>query len=214
MSPRGELRTRIRAARNALPAPTRSRNARHLAHRLSRTRAFRAARRIAGYLPADGEIDPAPLLALALQLRKRVYLPVLAPCAENRLWFCVWRSGEALTPNRYGILEPVHRELVPACALDLVLAPLVAFDPQGNRLGMGGGYYDRSFAFLLHRRHWHKPRLIGIAHELQKVPVLPSEPWDVPLHAIATEDALYLPRRTVTHELLADEVRTRSVRNR
>jgi 5-formyltetrahydrofolate cyclo-ligase len=75
--------------------------------------------------------------------------------------------------------------------LDVILMPLVAFDGQGNRLGMGAGYYDRTLAFLRHRRHWRKPRIIGLAYEFQRMPALPAEPWDVPLDGIITEAGFY-----------------------
>jgi 5-formyltetrahydrofolate cyclo-ligase len=78
--------------------------------------------------------------------------------------------------------------------LDLVLTPLVAFDAQGHRLGMGGGFYDRSFAYLLRHSRWLRPRLIGLAYDFQRQTRLPHQPWDVPLHAIATDHRLYLSR--------------------
>jgi 5-formyltetrahydrofolate cyclo-ligase len=78
----------------------------------------------------------------------------------------------------------------PVWTLDLILTPLVAFDDQGNRLGMGGGFYDRTLAYLGRRKHWKKPRLIGTAHAFQQVARLPHESWDVPLHGVVTEKAL------------------------
>jgi 5-formyltetrahydrofolate cyclo-ligase len=73
-----------------------------------------------------------------------------------------------------------------------VLAPLVAFDRSGNRLGMGGGYYDRSFAYLRHRVHWRRPRLIGYAYGFQEVQALERAHWDVPLSGVVTELGLRL----------------------
>ena len=75
--------------------------------------------------------------------------------------------------------------------LDLILLPLVGFDLKGNRLGMGGGYYDRTLSYLRHRRFWIKPRLVGVAHECQKVDSLIARPWDIPLDAVVTETAFY-----------------------
>ncbi len=122
-------------------------------------------------------------------MNKQVYLPVLRPFGDNRLWFAHYAPGTPLVKNRYGIAEPDidHGKRVEAFALDLVLAPLVGFDLQGNRLGMGGGFYDRSFAHLLRHRHWLKPRLVGLAYDFQQVKHLPAQPWDVPLTAVATE---------------------------
>ena len=96
--------------------------------------------------------------------------------------------------NRYGIPEPAHPNKArnfPLRSLDLVLMPLVGFDTQGNRLGMGGGYYDRSFAFLHRHSHWRKPHLMGTAYEFQRLSKLDAQPWDVPLDAIVTEANLY-----------------------
>lgn len=144
---------------------------------------FRNSGRIGVYLPNDGEMDPRPLLRRAWSMGKRCYLPVLDTLGSNRLWFVPYHAGDALRINRYDILEPVRpaRDRVRAGALDLILAPLVAFDRQGHRLGMGGGYYDRSLAFLRHRRYWRRPRLYGLAFEFQRVERLSAAAWDVAL---------------------------------
>ena len=94
-----------------------------------------------------------------------------------------------LCPNRYGIPEPrvPRSRWVRAAMLDLILVPLVAFDRAGGRLGMGGGYYDATLAFLHHRHHWLKPRIVGAAFAFQELPAVPQEPWDVSLTAIVTE---------------------------
>ena len=96
-----------------------------------------------------------------------------------------------MKPNRYGIPEPMDTQPRSARQLDLLLIPLVGFDSAGHRLGMGGGYYDATLAFLRHRRHWRKPRLLGVAYECQKVEALPHDPWDMPLDAVLTERRLY-----------------------
>lgn len=189
MASRSDVRKRLRAARRALTPRQREACANAMADHLAHHPLFLNSRRVAAYLPVDGEMDPMPLMWRAWELGKTVYLPVLVPFGHNRLWFAPFREGDTLVRNRFGIAEPrrIHRERANAIQLDLVLAPLVGFDGDGNRLGMGGGFYDRSFAFLNRRRHWNKPRLIGMAYECQRVPSLPGEDWDVPLHAIATE---------------------------
>lgn len=193
---RTELRRAIRARRQALTHTERASRALNLARRVAATRLFRSSRRIACYLPVRGEMDPGPLMRYAFAMDKEVYLPVLAPGTVNRLLFAPYREGDRLQPNRFAIPEPTvpFAQLKDPMALDLVLVPLVAFDPQGNRLGMGGGFYDRSFAFLKHRSHWQKPRLLGLAYEFQKMERLAAEPWDVPLYGVATESELYLCR--------------------
>lgn len=125
---------------------------------------------------------------------KTCYLPVITP--RCTLWFARYTPGDPLTPNRFGIPEPACSgvALVPARLLDLIFTPLVAFDDQGHRLGMGSGFYDRSLSFLRHRHTWHKPRLLGIAHELQHLAALQPATWDVPLDGVATDRNLYLFR--------------------
>jgi len=184
-----ELRKRLRARRRALSEAERFRLSHAVCERLRRRGEFQRARRIALYLPNDGEVDLTPLLERIWARRQTAYLPVLRLLAGQRLAFHPYRPGDLLAANRYGIPEPVAHpgEAVPPHALDLVLLPLVAFDPQGHRLGMGGGFYDRTFAFLRQRRHWQRPHLVGVAYEFQAVPELPAEPWDVPLHAVVTE---------------------------
>jgi len=142
-------------------------------------------------MAADGEIDPYPLLQALWALGKIIYLPVLVPFSRQKLWFAKYAPSDRLVLNRFGIPEPVRRRLIKPCALDLVLTPLVAFDSRGHRIGMGGGYYDRSFAFLRRRRHWRKPRLLGLAYELQKLPGIIPNDWDIPLDAVATEARIY-----------------------
>jgi 5-formyltetrahydrofolate cyclo-ligase len=126
-------------------------------------------------------------------LGKTLYLPILVTFSERNLWFSAYSPGDPLVCNRFGILEPerVHCRRIKAVALDLVLLPLVAFDAAGHRLGMGGGYYDHCFAFINRRKHWRKPRLMGLAYEFQRQPLIESEPWDVALDAIATERRVY-----------------------
>ena len=136
---------------------------------------------------------------------KQICLPMLLPWHYNRLWFVPWAAGDPLVRNRFGIAEPRparDRRPIAPHALDLVLTPLVAFDRNCRRMGMGGGYYDRSFAFLGRRRHWNKPRLLGLAYGFQEVETLPVRPWDVPLAGVATEHGvrLCLPVPTTAEE--------------
>ncbi len=134
----------------------------------------------------------------AWQLGKQIYLPVLNLRFHKRLWFAAYRDGDPLQPNRFGIPEPVvpFGQLRHPMQLDLVLTPLVAFDGQGNRLGMGGGFYDRSFAFLHHRNHWRRPHLLGTAHHFQQcTQPLPAQSWDVPLSGISTDREILLTPR-------------------
>ncbi len=187
------LRRELRRRRAQLPVEESRRAAWGLAARLAATHWFRSARHIACYLANDGEIDTTAVIARILRAGKYCYLPVLAPRDHDRLWFAPYEDGMPLRPNRFGIPEPVvpARSLRRAQALDLVLLPCVAFDAGGRRLGMGGGFYDRSLAFLGQRGHWRRPRAVGLAYEFQRVDRLPAEPWDVPLDGIVTEERVY-----------------------
>jgi len=187
------LRRALRARRQALSSEERERAAETLATQVLALRFFQVAHRVAFYLSNDNEIDPLPLLALAQSRGKHCYLPVLSRINGDRLWFARLQSDTPLRANRFGIPEPcvLPRELVRAAALDLILMPLVGFDISGNRLGMGGGFYDRSLDFLRGRRHWRKPHLIGLAYDFQRVEKLPAEDWDVPLTAIVTDHTIY-----------------------
>lgn len=199
------LRRELRARRRALSRPEQRRHALALARRLGRHPTFLRARRIGIYWPADGELDPRPLLKLPQARGKRWQLPVLWPHPHPRLWFLSYRTDAPMHPNRFGIPEPArrNRRLRLAWTLDLLLVPLVGFDAQCNRLGMGGGYYDRTLGYLSQRRHWRRPHLIGIAHECQRVKRLPVRPWDVALDLIVTEHQVY--RRASSVDLKATD---------
>ena len=189
-----ELRRILRARRNALSSEDQRLAAAQLASHLAGTRLCMVSRRIACYLPNDGEIDTHPVIERIWRMRKTCYLPVLSPLAHDRLWFAPAEPGMELTPNRFGIPEPVvqTRDLVRVQELDLVLMPLVGFDDRGNRLGMGGGFYDRSLEFLRHRAHWRKPHVLGLAYDFQRINGLEPDAWDIPLQGVVTDRAVYL----------------------
>jgi len=193
MQSQAQLRRRLRAARRALRPTERRAHARDLARLLGKHLAFLRAGRVAAYWAADGELDPFPLLRLAHARHKRCHLPVLRPHPARKLWFVDYGFDEPLTKNVYGIPEPRlrSRRLRLPWALDLLLMPLVGFDAECNRLGMGGGFYDRTLAYLHLRERWRRPLLVGIAHECQRVERLDPNPWDVPLDLVVTERQIY-----------------------
>lgn len=191
-SSKSTLRKTLRQCRRALGAAQQKAAARRLYRRLVTTSLFRFSRRIAFTMAADGEIDPALLLAAAQVRGKECYLPVLNPIDPPRLRFKRWQRGDKLRSNRYGIAEPRHGRYCPPRALSLVLMPLVGFDANGNRLGMGKGYYDRTFAFR-RRSVAARPLLLGLAHECQRVDRLQAEAWDLPLDGVVTDGAWYRP---------------------
>lgn len=193
MNDRNRLRKQMRGQRRALSRAERVAAALAVVERLARERVFVNARHLAFYLPNDGELDLRPLLHHALALGKHCYLPVLSIPFHNHLWFLPYREGDRLFANRFGIPEPGADKMRGArkpWALDLVLAPLVAFDSAGNRLGMGGGFYDRTLGYLARRRYWRKPRVLGTAYTFQEADTLPVQAWDVPLDGMLTEQGL------------------------
>ncbi len=190
---RQQLRTQLRKARRALNPSQQRQAARGLYRQLAQHPLFRRARHIALYLPMDGEIDPRLLLRAAQRRGKKTYLPVLSAWPRTKMVFQRVRHGEKFRPNRFRIPEP---RINPAqqrniWALDLILLPLVGFDDAGGRLGMGGGFYDRSLAYQARRKAWQKPVLLGLAHECQKVERLAQASWDVPLQGTVTDKRWY-----------------------
>jgi 5-formyltetrahydrofolate cyclo-ligase len=184
-----ETRRRLRRARLRLHAAERGRASRRVCRALASARVFLRARSVAAYLPHGGEVDLRPLLAVAWGAGRECYLPVVG---RGGMRFLPYGPGTPLRRNRYGIPEPDLPARLQArpLVIDLVLVPLVAFDGRGNRLGMGGGYYDRTFAFLHRRRHWRRPVLVGVAFGFQRVAALAPNPWDVTLDAVVTEEGL------------------------
>lgn len=190
---RPQLRRVLRQRRRALSRSQQRLAARNLYRQLAQSPQFRRARHIALYLPNDGEIDPRPLLVAAQKRGKHTYLPVLSAWPRTKMVFQRVSQHEKLAGNRFRILEPrtQPKRQRKVWALDLVLLPLVGFDDRGGRLGMGGGFYDRSLAYLRMRKNWHMPTLLGLAHECQRVEELTMASWDVPLQATVTDKAWY-----------------------
>jgi 5-formyltetrahydrofolate cyclo-ligase len=151
---------------------------------LKKTILFNDAKEIAFYLAKGNEFDCQSIIEESWKQQKTCYLPVLTP--EKKLNFSIYTSHIKLMPNQYQILEPHNSPFQKADMLDLVLLPLVGFDRKGHRLGMGGGFYDRTFEFLLSSSK-KKPFLLGIAFSFQEVDSLPSDSWDVNLNGILTE---------------------------
>lgn len=180
---KSQLRQLLRQQRRALHPWQQRLAALKLRNHLRHHRVIRNNQHLAFYLPQDGEIDPGPLLQYCNAQGKFCYLPVIQP--DNHLLFARYQPGQPLTPNRFGIPEPTSVHALPATAMDIVFMPLVGFDAAGHRLGMGGGFYDRSFAFR-REQVLTRTQLIGLAHSCQQVAALPRESWDVDVDAIVT----------------------------
>ncbi|MEE4624580.1 5-formyltetrahydrofolate cyclo-ligase [Pseudomonas alliivorans] len=193
---RPQLRRHLRKARRSLTRSQQREAARGLYRQLAQHPLFRRARHVSLYLPMDGEIDPRLLLRAAQRRGKATYLPVLNAWPRTCMVFQRVRPGETFRPNRFRIPEPrINRAKQRRIwALDLVLMPLVGFDDEGGRLGMGGGFYDRSLAYRARRSTWRKPVLLGLAHECQKVERLAQASWDVPLQGTVSDKRWYLAK--------------------
>ncbi len=187
-----EIRQSKRAQRCSLSDAIQQQHATALCQNVNQEKIYRNSKNVAFYLANDGEIDPSQMIEHAWFLGKNVFLPVLSP-VKNSLYFAPYQPDSRFRLNRFGIAEPVctPTQWKSAGQLNLLFLPLVAFDESGNRVGMGGGFYDRTLAYLQHRRHWRKPVLIGLAHEIQKVAQLETQSWDIPLDFIITETRAY-----------------------
>ena len=156
-----------------------------IASAVIQSRIFFASKTIACYLPMPTEVDTSTIVLRSWRAKKRIFAPVTN--SGGAMAFCEIRPDTPLIKNRFGLWEPATGEFISPKAIDIVITPLVAFDNQCNRIGMGGGYFDRCFAFLKHRRHWLRPKLIGVAFQCQKVEKIVPNPWDIPLCRIITE---------------------------
>ncbi len=186
MTSRQQLRQHIRALRRSLTAEQQHQASLDLVKQLMPRTEVQQAQHIALYLTNDGELDTTPLIHALWQQGKTLYLPLLHPVVPGYLVFQLYTPDTVLTPNQFGIGEPeLNCSLLrPVSQLDLMFTPLVAFDSQGQRLGMGGGFYDRTLSQLDPSEK--KPALIGLAHDCQQVETVPTEAWDIPLPAICT----------------------------
>ena len=186
-----QLRQVLRHQRRVLPAALKTQMAAQIAEHFFTLSEFQHSQHIAYYLPHDGEVNPYFIVAQSEKNNKRGYLPIITDV--DSLEFYAYRPGEALKKNRFGIGEPdiTSQHRISARDLDIVLLPLVAFDEQGNRIGRGAGYYDRTFAFLHDPNSPNKPILVGLAYEFQKIPRFQPEAWDITLNMIVTEQKVY-----------------------
>lgn len=194
---RKTLRKELRSARRALTLAQQKRAGAQLFRQLAQHPLFVRSRHIAFYLANDGEINPELLMRHARRLGKSCYLPVISGWPRASMKFQRIDRDQRWVRNRFGITEPSMRadRQVPPWRLNLVMMPLVGFDRRGNRLGMGGGFYDRTFAYLRRRRAWFSPHLLGLAHACQQVEALPVASWDIPLNGIATNAECILLER-------------------
>ncbi|MGG7449219.1 5-formyltetrahydrofolate cyclo-ligase [Kosakonia oryzendophytica] len=188
-SSRQEIRKLIRQRRRELTSGQQAHFAQQAAARMMAYPPVVMAHTVALFLSFDGELDTQPLIEQLWRSGKRVYLPVLHPFSPGNLLFLHYHPHSELVVNRLKIQEPKLdvRDVLPLHQLDVLITPLVAFDEHGQRLGMGGGFYDRTL------QNWREYDLqpIGYAHDCQGVSALPVEEWDIPLPAVITPSKIW-----------------------
>lgn len=187
------LRSQIRQLRRNLSFQQQQSNGFELSQHLASLITQKKFKKIAIYLPNDGEISPLILKQLINLSGVKYYLPVLAQLKFRGLVFAEWSQKTQFKNNKFKISEPItgKRHYCHSSQLDVIFLPLVAFDAQGNRVGMGGGFYDRALQIRQRRPHWRRPLLVGLAHGIQQVEPIQHQRWDIPLDAIATEKGIH-----------------------
>lgn len=185
-----QLRRQLRAGRRAIPDAERRVYDRTIRAALHRLGVWQRGRRVAAFLGMPGEVDLRPCFGAAWQRGVRIYVPHIVSPRDGRMVFVPLEPDAPLRGNMFGIAEPLHgaRGRIPVRHLDTILVPLVGFDAQGHRLGMGAGFYDRALRPRLDRTQpFRRPRLIGIAYSIQQVARLDPASWDVALDLVVTE---------------------------
>jgi len=198
---RNELRDYVVAQRNALDKQQLRAASRTMCQLLASTPEFHYAVHVAAYWPVKGEMDVTPVIEHARRSNKHVYLPVIVE--GDTMKFAEYEPDMPMRENKFRIPEPDVTEdrLKNPADMDLVLVPLVVFDSYCHRLGMGGGFYDRTFSFLRDNPHLGKPCLVGAAHEFQHTGELPTHPWDVPTRLVVTEEKVWRPLAKIQPEV-------------
>jgi len=179
------LRKKALHARRGMSEDARVTASQIICRRVCESREFYSSKAIACYLPMHDEVDTREIIEHAWRANKRIYVPILRGDAE--MLFCEIDPETELEQNGFGLWEPARGFLIEPRQLDLVVTPTVAFDNDKNRIGMGGGYFDRCFSFLRHRKQWLHPKLLGVAFQCQKVEEIAPNPWDIPLYRIITD---------------------------
>ena len=189
---RKTLRAEIKLRRENLSKLQQQQAEQQLVKQLSQHPSVKDAKHLAIYLSHKGELQTQAFIQWCWQHQKRVYLPVIHPFCSGHLLFLRYSQDTEMVANHYGILEPKLKvkNLKPLPELDLILTPLVAFDDRGNRLGMGGGFYDRTLAVC--EKSPQAAKVIGLAHDCQQVANIPTESWDMPLSEIVTPSQRFI----------------------
>jgi len=184
-TPNEKKRNHGLAARRELSVAKRRAASVAICDRVIHSHEFMACRTLACFLPMEDEVDVTRVIERGWRAKKRIFVPVCD--MRGNMFFRQIRPKTELRKNNFGIWEPATGPSIDAKAIDIVITPLVAFDDECHRIGMGGGYFDRCFYFLRHRKNWLRPKLIGVAFRCQKVEKIEPNPWDIRLCRVITE---------------------------
>ena len=182
---KSKMRKSALRARRSMSAEDRAIASEKISAKVIRSHEFFAASAIACYLPMPDEVDPVRIIQRALCANKRIFCPVIEN--HGKMFYRRFERDSTLRRSDFGLWEPVDGEIISARNLDLVITPLVAYDDHNNRIGMGGGYFDRYFAFQKHAKRWLRPKLMGLAFDCQKVEKIGSNPWDIRLYSVVSD---------------------------
>ncbi len=180
-----KIRQQALLARRNLSVQARASASEIICKKVIETKTFSAAKFVACYLPMRNEVDTRMIIERAWCANKRIFVPIVR--SKGEMFFREIRPKTTLLRNEMSIWEPTCGEIISPRALQLVVTPTVAFDADKHRVGMGGGYYDRCFSFLRHRKNWIKPKLFGVAFHCQKAYRITPNPWDIRLYKIISE---------------------------
>ena len=180
-----ELRRKALLARREMSREARAKSSAIICKRVLRSREFIASKYVGCYLPMADEVDTLEIIERAWRANKRIFIPVLF--GRQEMLFREILPETTLQRNSYGLWEPESGETISPRSLNIVITPTVAYDENNNRIGMGGGYFDRCFSFLRYRRQWLRPKLIGVAFACQKVEEITPNVWDIRLYKVFSD---------------------------
>ena len=188
------LRKQLRHQRRTMSPFAQKHAQQQVLNQLLCLKAFQHSKKIGVYLHAFGEIQTRHIIEYCFKQHKEVYLPMI--CNMNQQLHWVKITQQQYRNNRFshhplGMKEPMANRGLHVSTLDFLIMPLLACDIYGTRIGMGGGFYDRSLAYQARRQSWRKPTLLGLAHECQKVACLAQASWDVPLQGTVSDRQWY-----------------------
>lgn len=177
-------RERLIAARLAVPAETRALHGEAIAAGVLAEIGDLTGRIVSAYWPFRGEPDLRPLLQTVAERGGRTALPVVVEKGRP-LDFHLWQAGEALSRGVWNIPVPAAQR---PCLPDIVIAPVVGYDPTCYRLGYGGGFFDRTLAAMP-----KKPRVIGVGYSAARLATIYAQPHDIAMDVIVTEAGTIRP---------------------